>query len=489
MAVSTDTIQTLLRQRQQLREALLELRKEIESLDATSLDLVNSNIKNVPSATATTPGGEATPAGSVPERTAATAPAAAASTAAPVETKTEAKAAPTTTPAPAVKAPAAKAPDPAPVQTAPPAPVHTPAPAPEPVAAAPEPTPAHTPAPVKASLPAQEAAPKAPEPAPAPVAPPAAETEPPEPERQEPVLTAPEAAPEKESEKEQEKTHEKSHDKSHEKSPEKADEKHAHKAMTEREIERAWEDGTAKEEEAFGELLTRARILSNYFLDHPASSTPAELGALDSAITISERAKTPAEKTACYHTLQAAYRKISAANFGTLGLNGKTLQDSQLGAPLLWTIPLSISLLIFVFFPLLLLARHLAAEMFTDDFANDLTWSIWLIAAYLWGTVGALSLLTLNIAIEVRKRRYDEAVRLSPGLRGALGGLTGAGFFLALEPWLPMTGAAQDFALDLAAFLGGMLSMVLFAGLQRMISAITGRLEPAKPKPSAAAKK
>ena len=303
------------------------------------------------------------------------------------------------------------------------------------------------------------------------------------------AATPPEAAPERAAEKAPEKAPEKEHGKAHEKTPEKADEKSTHKEMTEREIERAWDEGTATEEEAFGELLDRARILSNYFLDHPASSTPAELGALDAAITISERAKTPAEKTSCYHTLQAAYRKISAANFDTLGLNGKTLQDSQLGAPLLWTIPLSISLLIFVFFPLLLLARHLAAEMFTDNFANDLTWSIGLIAAYLWGTVGALSLLTLNIAIEVRKRRYDEAVRLSPGLRGALGGLTGASFFLTLEPWLPMSGAAEDFALDLAAFLGGMLSTVLFAGLQRMISAITGHLEPAKPKPSAAAKK
>jgi len=45
MAVGTDTIQTLLRQRQQLRGALLELRQEIESLDASSLNLVGKNIK------------------------------------------------------------------------------------------------------------------------------------------------------------------------------------------------------------------------------------------------------------------------------------------------------------------------------------------------------------------------------------------------------------------------------------------------------------
>ncbi|MEH6525253.1 MAG: hypothetical protein V7723_04210, partial [Sneathiella sp.] len=46
MAASTDTIQILLRQRQELRQALLDLREEIETLDASSLDLVNKNVKS-----------------------------------------------------------------------------------------------------------------------------------------------------------------------------------------------------------------------------------------------------------------------------------------------------------------------------------------------------------------------------------------------------------------------------------------------------------
>ena len=455
MAVSTDTIQMLLRQRQELREALLKLRQEIETLDASSLDLVNSNIKNPPAS-----------------QSMAKAPVAAAS--APAQAAAPATAAPA--PATAPETPSAKDPAPAPVQASEPTPEPTPAPTPTPPSAPASPS-VQEPSPKAAAAP--EAAPVAPPSA----APATAESE--APERQEPTLSAPSKPPEHTSEK----TPENAPGKSQGKTSEKAPENPPHKETANKDIEEAWDEGTAAEDEAFGELLDRARILSNYFLDHPAGSTPAELGALDSAISISERAKTPAEKTACYHTLQAAYRKISAANFKTLGLNGKTLHDSLVGAPLLWSIPLSISLLIFILFPLLLLARHLAGEMFADEFANDLTWSIGLVAAYLWGTVGALSLLTLNIAVEVRKRRYDEAVRLSPGLRGALGGLTGALFFLALEPWLPMNGAAADFALDLAAFLGGLLSTVLFAGLQQVISAITGRLEPAKPRPSAAAKK
>ncbi len=46
MTVGKDTIQTLLRQRQALRQALQELQKDIASLDAAASDLVAKNIKN-----------------------------------------------------------------------------------------------------------------------------------------------------------------------------------------------------------------------------------------------------------------------------------------------------------------------------------------------------------------------------------------------------------------------------------------------------------
>ena len=408
MAVSTDTIQTLLRQRQDLREALLNLRKEIETLDASSLDLVNKNIKT----------------------------------------------------------------------SSPPT-----------VAAQPEPSSAAKPA--AAEIPPKETAepPSEPEQQPGTAAP-ALEKKPvasEESTRKEPVLTAPTATPQKQTvaapvpvkagttAKATPETAAADED------PRSAPKEEAKKAPDEK--SNGPDDPPMEEEDHddLTELLEKARALSDYLLDHPSKLPAAELGALDAAITVSEAAKTPAEKKACYHTLQAAYRKISAATFAASGVSGTTLQDSAAGAPLLWTIPFAISLLILIVFPLLLLARHLVGEMFTDDFANDLIWSFGLAAAFLWGVVGALTLLALNIARLVYRRRFDGGGRRSPALRGALGGLIGAVAFMIVEIWLPMSDATADFAHDAIAFAGGLLSAILFVALQRMINAITGWIEPATP--------
>ena len=458
MAVSTDTIQTLLRQRQDLREALLELRKEIETLDASSLDLVNKNIKSAPPAKAAAPTGGATPTGSVPAKTAASAPAA------PVE--------------------AAPAPTPAPTP-APPSPS-------EPKAAEPA---KPAPAAVTAEKPAPGPAPEpAPDPTPAPSLQPVVQTAP---EKTEPVLTTPAAAPAEPAKAEAKEAPAAElapvpeSSSKQEENPKQAEPQKEEKPKKEEAATPAAPSAPPTKADAVGGhddldgLLEKARGLSDYLLDHPSKLPAAELGAFDAAISVSEAAKTPAEKTACYHTLQAAYRKISAGTFAASGVSGTTLQDSEAGAPLLWTIPFALSILIIVVFPLLLLARHLAGEMFTDDFASDVTWSIGLVAAFLWGTVGALTLLALNIALAVYRRRFDGGIRLSPGLRGALGGLTGGLVFLALEVWVTGSDAATDFALDLAAFAGGLLSAVLFASLQSLLSLIIGLVEPAKPKPSA----
>lgn len=409
MAVSTDTIQTLLRQRQDLREALLNLRKEIETLDASSLDLVNKNIKT----------------------------------------------------------------------SSPPT-----------VAAQPEPSSAAKPA--AAEIPPKETAepPSEPEQQPGTAAP-ALEKKPVAPvesTRKEPVLTAPTAAPQKQTvaapvpvkagttAKATPETAAADED------PQSAPKEEAKKAPDEKaDAPDNPQEAEEGDHDDLDELLEKARALSDYLLDHPSKLPAAELGALDAAITVSEAAKTPAEKKACYHTLQAAYRKISAATFAASGVSGTTLQDSAAGAPLLWTIPFAISLLILVVFPLLLLARHLVGEMFTDDFANDLIWSFGLAAAFLWGVVGALTLLALNIARLVYRRRFDGGGRRSPALRGALGGLIGAVVFMIVEIWLPMSDATADFAHDAIAFAGGLLSAILFVALQRMINAITGWIEPATP--------
>ncbi len=454
--VSTDTIQMLLRQRQELRESLLELRKEIESLDATSLNLVNKNFKNQPVGKTPAP---AQPAAATPPE------------AAPAATPT-----PTPTPAPSPE------PKPAPIPE-PRATVATPEPpsAPEmdatPVAAE-EASPPAPKSPVEAAPLRKEpvlAPPPEPKPAPEPAAPPAVagheDAAKDDAQQAKPKEVAVPAAP---------RINAAAH---HEAAPQEAaptSNVSAHPDTAHREVAH----GAAADHDELEALIGKAEALSGYLLDHPSDVSPADLGAFNAAITVSAAATTRAEKTACYHTLQAAYRKVAGASFARSGVNGTTLEDSAAGSPLLWTIPFSLSLLIIVVFPLLLLARHLAGQMFTTDFAADLTFAVGLVAAFLWGTVGALTLLALHIAIEMRRRRFDGGIRLAPGLRGALGGLTGALCFLLLEPWLPMSGAMVDFALDAAAFAGGLLSAPLFAAIQRVVSDAVGLIEPKSPRPA-----
>lgn len=467
--VSTDTIQMLLRQRQELRESLLELRKEIETLDATSLNLVNKNFKN--QSAGKTPAPASTPAPAQPA--AASAP----------------QAAPAATPAPTPTQAVDEAPAPSPEPT--------PAPIPEPKATVATPEPPSAPEADATPVAAEEASPPAPKspveaaplrkepvlapppepkPAPEPAAPPAVagheDAAKDDAQQAKPKEVAVPAAPRIDAV---------AH---HDAPPQEAAPTSNASSHPEAAHPGTAAHGAAADHHELEALIGKAEALSGYLLDHPSDVSPADLGAFNAAITVSAAATTRAEKTACYHTLQAAYRKVAGASFARSGVNGTTLEDSAAGSPLLWTIPFSLSLLIIVVFPLLLLARHLAGQMFTTDFAADLTFAVGLVAAFLWGTVGALTLLALHIAIEMRRRRFDGGIRLAPGLRGALGGLTGALCFLLLEPWLPMTGAMVDFALDAAAFAGGLLSALLFAAIQRVVSDAVGLIEPKSPRPA-----
>lgn len=426
MAVSTDTIQMLLRQRQDLREALLDLRKEIEELDANSLDLVNRNIKTAAPPSART----------APEPHKTVAPTEAASPPAPqANAPVPPQALALTLPAPPVTAPSS--PDARPAKT-------------DETAAADPP-----------SEPAGEAVAPSPDPASLSGAAPASDADPAHVPKA-PVLMADEK-PEKTGK--------------HEKAEKRK--KAASQTPAETAGARAPDD-----------LIARAESLAAYFLDHPGPVSATDLGALDSAIAVSRKATTAAEKTACHNTLQAAYRKVSAASFGSLGISGTTLVDSRLGARLLWGLPLTIAVLLLVFFPLILISRTLTGEMFQADFAQDLTWCLSAVSAFVWGASGALTLLALSIALWIRRRQYDAGIRLSPFLKAGLGGLLGAGTAMGLALFLPPGTVNNDLALDLTAFFTGLAAAApLFAGIQRLIGGVTGWLEPKGHPPAAGGKK
>ncbi len=459
--VSTDTIQLLLKQRQELRESLMELRRDIASLDASSRAMVERSIPKPASG---------------PEASGATVAPAAASASPPSTTATP-------PPFPAT-------------QTAPsgtPMPENTDAPfPPRPETSKPEAANAGEAAEASVVATAVDAAPENA----------ATETAGGEATSAETATESPAEATSPESEGDTEIAQEKPAAAPTTVTAPEADPHSGTDAAAGPEAEAKQKDAPAPDmpsaapvvpatsnetsDTARRALLGKASLLAAYLAEHPSPVPPAELDALDAAIAISEKATTASERAACHQTLQATYRKVAGVSFAASGVTGTTLEDSAAGAPVLWTIPFALSILILIIFPALLLLRTLSAQMFTEEFATDVIWSIGAIAGFLWGAVGALTQIALNTALAVRRRRFDGGIRQSPFLRAALGGVTGALVFLALEVWLPMESAAAEFMLDMAAFAGGLFSTLLFAALQGLISLLTGQMEPREPKPAAA---
>lgn len=207
--------------------------------------------------------------------------------------------------------------------------------------------------------------------------------------------------------------------------------------------------------------MANAKSLSAFFLEHPSVAPPAQLASLDVAISNYETTVRD-DSLKFYHNLQNAYRTVASQSYANQNINGTTLIDSKNGARLLWIIPLCIAALVLVVFPLLLFSRTMANEMFITDFATNLVWVFGVSSAFLWGIVGALTLLTLTIALQVRRREYDADIRYSSALQGALGGIVGCCCFLVLEIWVSTSNVAAEFGLNLAAFAVGMTAGIIF---------------------------
>lgn len=226
-------------------------------------------------------------------------------------------------------------------------------------------------------------------------------------------------------------------------------------------------------------LLESAKNLSDFYLEHPSGTQPAQLAALDVAISSYEDSEST-KSQAAYHSLQSAYRAVASQSYESQNINGTTLIDSRNGASVLWILPLCIAALVLIVFPLLLFSRTMATEMFITGFATNLVWVFGASSAFLWGTVGALTMLTLTIALLVRRREYDANIRYSSALQGALGGLIGSCSFLLLETWLPTSSVVAEFGLNLAAFVVGMAAGIIFATLHRVTTMVICMIEPDK---------
>lgn len=234
----------------------------------------------------------------------------------------------------------------------------------------------------------------------------------------------------------------------------------------------------SEEEGVDGEnLLYQAKLLSEYFLNHPAPVNSDLLTRLDKNIKQCENAKTADALEQHLPDLREAYRIVAAKSYTENGINGETLVDSGSSITLLWVVPLYIATLTLVLFPLLLLSRSIANQMFVADFSGELGFVMTCITAFLWGAVGTLSYITWGIANNAKNKLYRIGSVRDVGLQATLGGVLGIVVFLCLVGWITLDSIIPDMVIGIMAFFAGLVSSIVFAFLHRMIRKLTRKAE------------
>ncbi|MBL4907029.1 MAG: hypothetical protein JKX94_06215 [Sneathiella sp.] len=224
-------------------------------------------------------------------------------------------------------------------------------------------------------------------------------------------------------------------------------------------------------------LLYRAKLLSDYFLNHPTSIDKSALVNLDEAIKKSEDAPTPEELDKEISQLRNAYRIVASKSYQNTGINGETLSDSRSDISLLWAVPLYIAGLTLVVFPLVLLGRSLSTRMFVDDFSDEMTFIMTAIVAFLWGSVGALSYLAWGVAKLAKTYTYQTGCIRDVGLRATLGGVLGIIVFLGLSSFISIDSIVPDMTIGILSFFSGLASSIIYAFLHGLISKATHKVE------------
>ncbi|MEH6404239.1 MAG: hypothetical protein V7750_12750 [Sneathiella sp.] len=223
-------------------------------------------------------------------------------------------------------------------------------------------------------------------------------------------------------------------------------------------------------------LYCRAKLLSDYFSNHPSPVANDVLVRLDTAIKSLNKAEASVGNKADVSELRDAYRDVSSKSFEKLGINGETLVDSRGDIGLLWGVPLFIAGLVLVLFPLILLLRSLAERMFIANFAAELSYTLTASAGFLWGCVGALSYVTWCVGIRAKKGSYSKRNSKDLALRAALGGVLGVVMFLCVVPFMQLDGILPDMSIGLLSFFIGTVSSILFVILYRLITSISRKV-------------
>ncbi len=216
-------------------------------------------------------------------------------------------------------------------------------------------------------------------------------------------------------------------------------------------------------------LSLRASLLSDYLANHPTTIDGKKLEALDACLQLRKDMSGGQDEEGQASEFRKAYREVSTASYEENQINGETLADSMGNVTLLWGLPVLIASLVLVAFPFTLLVQSVASRMFIPGFSNDILLVLEGVIAFLWGGAGALSILSWQVASDVRKRTYFHGMIRDLGLRFAFGGTLALACLLLIGSWLPFSGILEDMVVGIIAFFIGIPSTILFKLLFRFL--------------------
>ncbi|WP_148301803.1 hypothetical protein [Sneathiella glossodoripedis] len=159
-------------------------------------------------------------------------------------------------------------------------------------------------------------------------------------------------------------------------------------------------------EQELERTLHHAVLLAGFFLHQPSAAENQFLNNLDAAIQQTKTLDEKANKVEALKTLKDAYRNVLKRTYPHNKVSGRSIQESQTTNPYLFGIPFVIAALVLVLMPLLLLFQIITKDLFVTEVASNFHVLLSGMGTFLWGGVGALTAIAVTVARLVRKRSY-----------------------------------------------------------------------------------
>ncbi len=224
-------------------------------------------------------------------------------------------------------------------------------------------------------------------------------------------------------------------------------------------------------EKDMDEILKDAILLAGFFLHHPSAAGNQLLNSLDQAIQQTKALPSGAAQAEALSALKDAYRNVLSRTYPENFVTGQSISRSQKSNPYLFGIPMTIAALVLVVMPLLMLFQIIADRQFAPEMAESFKLLLNGMHSFVWGAVGSLSFIAINVTRLVRRRSYLPSRIAGVGMMSATSGILGIFLFVALSHQDLIEGTMLNYVQAIAAFGAGLLcSGCLQSVLSRKIS-------------------